>query len=459
MLRHTLITGRSGSGKSKLMELLFYDLQRRSQSKRNFALIILDPHGDLAKTALRFAHNQDRDRLVYISSSINKEADTPETYSAVINPFDNDGSEDSLNILSQELADAFIELLSDTQYNFTPQMQAILRPCISTVLRSPNPSMETLRRFMLDGKNQDLIELGKKSPNPNHRDFFINDFHITEYNITKKSIRTKLTYFLGDQSLINLLTGKSTINLEKCLEEGKVIIFNLPKGSGKFTSSVFGRLMIAYIHSIFLRRDGLPREKRKQAFFIVDEFQTVITQSLSQNLAETRKYGLSMILATQSLKQIENTIIRKTIMVNTGVKAVAQTDYEDRATFSKELSMDIKDLEALEPLYFYVKNSDGKHTPFKFRVPILGKPFFLTSGEQKNLLNHIVYKSGMYKKIDLLPPAPVHEDGEEETPGRFTSHKQSEKKESKQADMQEESLSTRKRKKENPFDNDLKPAF
>ena len=384
---------------------------------------------------------------MYISSSINKEIENfkkdDNIYTTVINPFDHDGKEDTINILSQELADALIELLSDTSYNFTPQMQAIIRPCISTVLRSKNPCINELKRFMLDGQNSDLVELGKQSNNAQHRDFFLNDFHIEEYRLTKKSIRTKLTYFLGDQILSNMLNGKSTVNIEKCLDEGKIIIFNLPKGSGKFTSSVFGRLMIAYIHSIILRRDNLPREKRKQLFFFIDEFQNYITSSLASNLAEARKYGLSLVLATQSLKMIENTAIRKAVMVNTGIKAISQTDYEDRSTFAKELGMKAEDLESLRPMQFYVKNDVGQE-PFKIQVPILSKEHYLLDLEKKNFLQYIVYDSKQYTVIPLNQPINII-DGKiiEESENKPPTEK----------------VVKQKPKKENPFDDDLRPAF
>src|SRR5579872_5256443 len=77
---HALLCGSTGAGKSKLMELLFYDLQRKSQSNRNCALVAIDPHGDFAKRLLYFCHNSDKSRLVYISSSINTEAKTKEKY-------------------------------------------------------------------------------------------------------------------------------------------------------------------------------------------------------------------------------------------------------------------------------------------------------------------------------------------------------------------------------------------
>lgn len=420
---------------------MFYDLQRKSQQKRNYALVAIDPHGDFAKRLLYFSHNIDRERLVYISSTINREAGTAERYTAIINPFEHDGSEDMQYLLTQELTDALAELLSDAVHSLTVQMTALLVPCIATVLRSKTPSLETLARFFLDkdGQNSDLIELGKQSPIQQHRTFFAHDFNSPQYVLTKSSLRTKLLYFLGDPMLANMLNGKSTVNIEKCLNEGKILIFNLPKGSGKFTSSVFSRLMIAYIHALMLRRDAIDPKYRKPCFMFLDEFQTMLTSSLASSLAETRKYGLSLILATQSVKAIEKNEIKKTVMLNSNLKAVGMTDYDDRVTFGKEFGLSSETFSKLEPLQFFIKKS-GNHVPFKCTVPILPKRLFLSKEERKDLLHYLVYESGIYGKVpELPPPPPTHTLPE----SKKTTTK-----------------SKIKKTKTDPFDdNFLKPAF
>lgn len=57
MKKHTYISGRSGSGKSELMKLLFYHLQKLSQKSSQYSLILMDPHGDLTEEALGFHLN------------------------------------------------------------------------------------------------------------------------------------------------------------------------------------------------------------------------------------------------------------------------------------------------------------------------------------------------------------------------------------------------------------------
>lgn len=400
-------------------------------------MIVLDPHGDVAYT-LAFLHNLDRERLVYVSTSINREAQTSEPYTAIFNPFETiDKSAEMQNLLAQELTESISELLEDTSHSLTIQMTAVLRPCIATVLRSNEPSLTTLSKMMLD--DEALLALGKTSPIQVHREFFERSFSLPFYALTKKSIHTKLLYFLGEPTLANMLNGRSTISFEKCLDEGKVVIMNLAKGAGKFSSSVVSRLCIAHLNALMLRRAGIDRKKRKKCFLFLDEFQTMVSGngSLASSLAETRKYGLSLILATQSLKSLEKTTLRKTVMVNTGLKMVGLTDYEDRTTFAKEFDVPTETFSKLKPLHFVVKKNDGRHKAFTFRVPILARRYFLTKEEKKELLNWLVYDSGMYIKITPPPaPPPVQTT-------TFTKKKTTKK----------------TTDKDNPFDDNLNPAF
>lgn len=426
---------------------MFFDMQRKSHHKKQYSILAIDPHGDFSKRLLNFSHNIDKERLVYISSTINREANTTEQYTAIVNPFEHDGTEHMKYLLAQELTDALAELLADTTHGLTVQMTALLRPVISVVLNSPNPTMETVARFFLDkdGVNADLIALGKQSPILQHRTFFEHDWYSAEYALTKRSIRTKILYFLSDPMLANMLNGKSTVNINECLEQGKVIIFNLPRGAGKFTSHVFSKLMIAYIYALMLRREAIDPKHRKQCYMFVDEFQTILGNSLASGLAESRKYGLSLILATQSVKAIPNTEIRKTVMLNTNLKAVGMTDHEDRVIFSRELGVSTDELGKLETLQFVVRKNDGKHTAFKFRVPILHSRYFLTATQRKELMHYLVYESGMYVKVPATPPpAPPLKPYTEKKTEKEAQPKNTKKKPTK----------------DNPFDEDfLQPAF
>ena len=394
------------------MELMFFDMQRKSQRKRDCAMVFVDIHGDTAQTLLNFVHNRDRERLVYVSSAINKEANTNETYTAVINPFE--VPEDSIEakaVFANEIADALTELLESSANTFNAlsiQMSALLRPAIFTVMCSPDPSLATLARFFLDkdGQNADLLEIGKNSPIPIYRQFFQHDWQNGSYTLTKSSIRTKLLYFLADPMLHNMVCGRSTVRIDECLQAGKVLILDLPQAAGRFTSSVVSRLTTAFIHACMTRRAMVERKERKSCWLFLDEYHEIACKSIISNLTASRKWGLSCVLAVQSTSSLEKNM-KNASMVNCGIKIVGLLDHSGKLEMSKELQTSMTSLDKLQKLEFMARKNDGRHTAYKFRVPILAKRFFLSASERKSLMDYLVYESGIYRKAPLSLTNPV----------------------------------------------------
>ncbi|EAY29420.1 helicase HerA domain-containing protein [Microscilla marina] len=136
--KHTYITGRSGSGKSELMKVLFYTLQKQSHKNHQYSLLLLDPHGDLAEEMFSFQLNGQkeggRERVLYIDPYMES------GYTPVINPLElpnnikNPEERDAMiDLLSQELAGIFQEMIVGSTLSL--QMEALLVPCIAVLLR------------------------------------------------------------------------------------------------------------------------------------------------------------------------------------------------------------------------------------------------------------------------------------------------------------------------------------
>lgn len=437
LAKHGLIVGGSGSGKTSLLSVLAYQLILASNLTRKFSVMLIDPHSDWARACMSFAM-LDRSRLYYLSSSINSEAKTDKEYTFVFNPFHYDGSAEMRYLLTETLTENLCELLQDA--TLTAQMISVIRPCIATVLRLPpaQRSFNTLARFFREGDNLDLIEFGRTSEVEQHRIFFSRWHTDTHLSISKNSLAVKLGFFLSDPKLALMLNGNSTIDLEQAINAGSVIILNLPEGSGSFATKVMGKLMLAYLHALMMRRHTLEPSQRRPLYLLLDEF-SFVTPSLGTLLAQARKWGLSVTIAGQSLGQISDTTLRKTIMVNTGLKAVGLTDYQDRAAFAKEMGISDEDLEALRPLQFILKRNDGAFEALKLEVPFLHPSQFLSKKDKQALLDWLVYDSGQYVPVQPAPPA---------TPSSDTYNK---------------AFSTKAQKKQPkqtpPSTNGLKPAF
>lgn len=92
------------------------------------------------------------------------------------------------------------------------------------------------------------------------------------------------------------------IDFRAALDDGHVILANLSPGphAGDAAVQMLGRLLT---RSIFFH--AVRRERPDRAFFLyLDECQRYLSGDLSQMLAETRKYGVGVVLAHQTLAQL-----------------------------------------------------------------------------------------------------------------------------------------------------------
>lgn len=377
---HTYITGRTGTGKSELMKYLFYELQKYSQDKWIYSLMLLDPHGDLAEEILRFKLNAiQEDRILYIAPEPRQ--------SPVLNPLQLPLSlsakekEELIPLFSVELARIFQEMMGGTS-QLSLQMEALLIPCVSTLLRKGDSSLSELQRFMDDKENQDLVKLGQKSPHPNHRIFFQTAFvENSSYRLTKQSIYTKIQSLLNSPIFYHFTEGKSSVDLEEVLNTGKVVLFNLAQGKmGTEVSNLLGRFILAYVQSLVLRRVYQAKSSRKPSFIFIDECQNYLSKTMGAILAEARKYGLFLVLANQHLGQIQEKSLKEGVLSNTGIKFLGANTANTSKVLAKEVGLKADALTSLAPYYFYLSHQN--------KIPQLFKPpKFLHKKPKKYLLS------------------------------------------------------------------------
>ena len=374
---------------------------------------MIEPHGDLVSQLLELRLNKrNRERVIYIDPYL-APGKTP-----TINPFQiTDKSEQAIDVHTQELVKVFQELIGNS--SLSTQMDALLKPCIATLLRREGSTLKDLQDFMDDDINEQFVELGKQSPNVNHRDFFINGFHKDTYNVTKSSIYTKCQSLLNSSTFHNLINGKSTVDLEDAMNSGKVILFNLAQGKiGSEISSAFGKFILSYMQSMAFKRESIPEKERVPTFFFMDEFQNYVTSSLAKILAEARKYGLHMILAHQTIGQGMDTAMKNLVLSNCAVKMVGENSPNTLKALAPELGVKVEQIQKMGKYHFYTKSRGRKAFPIKVSSTIAkwSPRFYLERDEEKELKRWLVEDSGYYRPIEKMKPRPPRsrEDGEKQ---------------------------------------------
>jgi hypothetical protein len=96
------------------------------------------------------------------------------------------------------------------------------------------------------------------------------------------------------------------LNIGKRMDEGGIVLVNLDKGLlGPHQSRLLGTLLAVQIFSAGLRRSQRPAHERPPVNVYIDEFQNFVSGNLASMLSEARKFGLRMVLANQTLAQLE----------------------------------------------------------------------------------------------------------------------------------------------------------
>ena len=355
--RHTFISGQTGSGKSELIKLLIYsDILKRLKSHK-ISTVLIEPHGDLSLEIVNFTENYKNNDLIYISPDLDSR------YTLTINPFEipfNDKTEQNIDILASELVGVFKTILGSS---FTIPMESVLLPVITAVLYRNEPQsnihagIEEVQRFMDDNNNGDLVKFASENlPNINHQSFFKNGYKNKSLSVTKQALYTKIQTLLNSTIFSKLIQGRSTLDFEKELNSGKLIVINLSKGlMGELASKFFGALVIALINYIVLKRTHQVKEQRVPIKLIIDESQNYVSNSIEVALTELRKYGLYLTLVTQIVGQNANSQLEKIIMSNTNIKIIGQNATDSLDKLSKEIQVPTKELQTLQVGEFYIK--------------------------------------------------------------------------------------------------------
>jgi len=371
--KHGYIVASSWCGKSEFIKTLIYReiLEKHPSS----AIIVIDPHGDMVEEIAKlseFSNPKKAKRLVYIDPTLKS------GYSPSINPFElDDHSDENIALMTQELKSIITVLLQWS--STTNQMDAILSPCIATLLRKKNSSFAELQRFMDDSNNSDLIELGKNSPNPQHQLLFKNKFNSSLFNVTKHWIYTRMQVLLNDPTFQNLVSNKTSLSLKRLIDEKKIILFKLSLGNS-WSESIqsYWRFIVGLLRIIAFQRSSLPHRIRMPTYLFIDEFQNFISDDIEKALTQLRKYGLHMILSNQYVGQEVSTSLQKALF-SSWVKIAGRNDKKSLSAIWNEMNISVDDLKKVRVGEFYIQSSN--QVAKKIRAPkmLLGNNHAMTN--------------------------------------------------------------------------------
>lgn len=381
--KHSIFVGKSGQGKSTLVKQVVADkLLRKARGLDDDAIVVIDPHADLV-----------RDILKFVPPSV--------AHKVRLLDFGRNDRVPAINLLDPDLfpdRDRCVETIVNTvRYlweSWGNRLEDLLKRSL-LMLYEYNAHEDTSRESfltMLDILR--LMEDGDEVGQGRNTKSEMNAFqrHVCERVSDPGLIRWFNSYLnwprdtraeaMGPvQSRIGAYQSNvrakavlgqrdSTIMLQDVLKEGQVLLVATAQGTiGAQPAALLGGTIVSLIDDAMRRQEELDRSERNRCLLICDEFQTVTGANWEGMLAEIRKYGGSLMLATQSLARLNNgeRKLKEAVLGNAGFLVAYQMSAEDARIMAAEMDSERVSeqfLVNLNPFSCYVRiNSDVKAYP------------------------------------------------------------------------------------------------
>ncbi len=347
--RHLYMVGKSGTGKSKMLELLI-----KEDILAGHGVGVLDPHGDLVDAVLRYVPEERMDDVVYFNP-----ADFD--YPVAFNPLEQVPQEMRVRV-TIGFIDIFKKLFGN---NWTNRLEHVLRYTTLALLDSPNTTVLSILK-MLSDKNyrQKIVARIQDSVIKN---FWVNEFAAWSEKFDNEAIMpilNKVGQFVST-SLIRNIVGQAgnKINIEEIMNKGKILLMRISKGNlGEENAALIGSMVVTKIQQAAMARTSIPEEQRRDFYLYCDEFQYFATDTFAEILSEARKYHLNLTMAHQYMGQLSH-IIRTTAFGNVGTIINFRVGAEDAAILENEYTpvFKVRDIINLGVREFYIKMSvDGE---------------------------------------------------------------------------------------------------
>jgi hypothetical protein len=322
-LSHTYIIGKTGTGKSTLMEVL---LMQDLLASRGFALI--DPHGDLAERIWAQTPEHLRDRITYLNAP---DARQPYGYNPLrrVHP-------DRIPLAASGILETLRKLWPNA---WGVRMEHVLRNSLYALLEQDEASLPDILRLYADKKYRKAI--ARRLSNPVVQQFWKTEFENYPARLRAEAvvpIQNKLGAMLADPTLFRILVKPvMDIRLRPLMDQGRGLIVNLAKGRlGEDAALVLGGLLVNSIALAAFSRANTPADERRVFLAYIDEFQSFTTLALVNMMSELRKYAVGLTLAHQHLEQLEFQL-RSAVLGNAGSLICFRAGAPDAPTLEREL--------------------------------------------------------------------------------------------------------------------------
>ena len=341
--RHMYLIGKTGSGKTNLLETMVIEDIRSGRG-----VGVIDPHGEFAEKILDFVPEDRVDDVIYFNPS---DVDRPIAF----NPLERVGGEHR-HLVASGIMSVFKRIWVDA---WSARMEYILNNALLALLEYPDSTLlEILRLFSDKEYRKKIVD---NLQDPVIKGFWVNEFGKYTQRLETESlasIQNKVGQFVSNPLIRNIIgQPHSSINMRDIMDGQKIFIANLSKGRiGEDNSALLGAMLITRVQLAAMSRVDTAEKERADFFLSVDEFQNFATDSFASILSEARKYRLSLTLAHQYIDQLEDEV-RSAVFGNVGTLISFRVGAGDAEFLEKEFMPEFtaSDLVNLPKYHIYIR--------------------------------------------------------------------------------------------------------
>ncbi|MBI5655260.1 type IV secretion system DNA-binding domain-containing protein [Candidatus Uhrbacteria bacterium] len=320
--RHMYILGKTGMGKTTLMENMIL-----SDIMAGHGVCYVDPHGDTAEKILDYIPSYRINDVVYFNPA---DMDYPLGFNILETVDDS-----QKHLIAAGLMNVFKKIWPDV---WSPRMEYILQNCVLALLDYPGATLLGISRLLVDVEYRKRVIA--KIRDPIVKTFWVAEFSSWSEKYATEAIapvQNKVGQFLSASVIRNIVAQvKSTVDMRRIMDEGKILIVNLSKGRiGEDNMRLLGGIIITKLQLTAMERVDMPEAERRDFYLYVDEFQNFANESFANILSEARKYHLNLIVAHQYIKQLAEEVAWA-VFGNVGTLIIFRVGTEDAAFMENE---------------------------------------------------------------------------------------------------------------------------
>ncbi len=332
-LRHLYVIGQTGTGKTTLLKnMIIQDIQNGE------GVCMIDPHGsDILDVLANIPPERAKDVIYFDPSHVDRPM--------ALNMLEYDVTKpEQKTFVVNELFSIFQKLYGAVPESMGPMFEQYFRNATMLVIEDPDTgnTLFDVSRVLSDKEYRALKLSHCKNP------------VIVQFwrDVAEKAggegalanivpyITSKFDVFLANDIMRPIvIQSKSTFDFRKIMDEKKILLVNLAKGRlGDINANLLGLIIVGKILMAALSRvDNVGNASMPPFYLYIDEFQNVTTDSIATILSEARKYKLSLTIAHQFIKQLDEKI-KDAVFGNVGSMCSFRIGSDDAEYLEKQFA-------------------------------------------------------------------------------------------------------------------------